>query len=359
LLAAALVAAVGTAWWSSLVPASYSVMEMGVVELGGGSGWADHAAAHGAHEAVSTAELTGPRDGEPYVAVTLTAGRGRFTLESGEQVEGHTVDGSSPGPVLRERQGDLVEVTLVNENVSDGVTLHWHGVDVPNAEDGVAGVTQDAVPVGGWHVYRFFAQDAGSFWYHSHQVSHEQVRSGLFGVLVVEPGEPDAREDVIAAVHTYGGLRTLSGRTGTTSVVTEPGTVSRVRLVNTDSRPLQAWVTGTDFRVLAVDGSDVTGPTPVRDRLLVAAGGRLDLEVVAPDDGSAVRLDVGGGTALVLVGSASRRRTHRLRRSASTCCPTGSRPTSGSTWRTPTAASTTGSGVAPASSTADPASGGR
>ena len=77
------------------------------------------------------------------------------------------------------------------------MTLHWHGVDVPNAEDGVAGVTQDAVPVGGAHVYRFVAEDAGTYWYHSHQVSHEQVRGGLFGTLVVDPAD-DAVDDAAA-----------------------------------------------------------------------------------------------------------------------------------------------------------------
>lgn len=74
-----------------------------------------------------------------------------------------------------------------------------------------------------------------------------------------------------------------------------------MRLVNTDSAPLRAWVGGGRFRVLAVDGTDVVGPEPVRDQLLVlAAGGRLDLELTVPDDGSAARLDVGGGVALVL-----------------------------------------------------------
>jgi FtsP/CotA-like multicopper oxidase with cupredoxin domain len=301
LLVTGLLAVVATSWWSSLVPDRYSVMDMGVVELGGGPGDVDHASAHGGHDAVSTADLTGLRDRAPDVAVTLTASRGRFTLATGEQLDGHTVDGASPGPELRVRHGDLVEVTLVNEGVREGVTLHWHGVDLPNAEDGVAGVTQDAVPVGGRHVYRFEAQDAGTYWYHSHQVSHEQVRSGLFGVLVVEPREDDGRRDVVAAVHSYGGVRTLSGRTGTTAVPTPAGTATRVRLLNTDSSPLQAWLSGADFRVLAVDGTDLVGPGPVRDRLLVlAAGGRLDIEVTTPGDGSAVRLDVGGGTALVL-----------------------------------------------------------
>ena len=63
-----------------------------------------------------------------------------------------------------------------------GVALHWHGLDVPNAMDGVAGVTQDAVLVGGEYVYRFVAEQVGTYWYHSHQVSHEQVIGGLFGL---------------------------------------------------------------------------------------------------------------------------------------------------------------------------------
>ncbi len=81
------------------------------------------------------ASLTGPV-GTPDRAVTLTARRdgGRWTF-----------DGTVPGPELRFRAGELVQVTLVNRDVPDGVTLHWHGLDVPNAEDGVAGVTQDAV----------------------------------------------------------------------------------------------------------------------------------------------------------------------------------------------------------------------
>ena len=106
---------------------------------------------------------------------------------SGEEVRGYTLNGTSPGPALRVHQGDLVEVTLRNVDVPDGVTLHWHGVDVPNAEDGVAGVTQDAVGPGEEYVYRFVAEDAGTYWYHSHQVSHAQVRGGLFGTLVVLP----------------------------------------------------------------------------------------------------------------------------------------------------------------------------
>jgi FtsP/CotA-like multicopper oxidase with cupredoxin domain len=92
------------------------------------------------------------------VAVTLTARR-----ETHKGTAGYTLNHLSLGPEIRARQGQLVEVTLVNESVPDGMTLHWHGVDLPNAEDSVAAVTQDAVSPGGSYVYRFVAQDAGTY----------------------------------------------------------------------------------------------------------------------------------------------------------------------------------------------------
>ncbi len=93
---------------------------------------------------------------------------------------------SPPVRLIEATEGDLLEVRVHNDNVEAGVSVHWHGVDVPNAEDGVAGVTQDAIAEGEDHVYRFVVDDPGTFWYHSHQVSHTQVLRGLFGPLVVK-----------------------------------------------------------------------------------------------------------------------------------------------------------------------------
>ncbi|WP_084754742.1 multicopper oxidase domain-containing protein [Pseudonocardia thermophila] len=106
----------------------------------------------------------------------------------------YTLNGTTPGPDIRVAAGQLLQVRLVSESVADGVTLH--GVDVPNAEDGVAGVTQDAEPPGGEHVYRFVAPAAGTYWCHSHQVSHEQVVRGLLGALVIERSGGTAATDV-------------------------------------------------------------------------------------------------------------------------------------------------------------------
>lgn len=296
-----LVGFVAWSWQSSRLPGSWSVMDMGVADLGGGppvemSGHGEHAGG------VSLTSLSGPRTGDPDVAVTLEARQGRFQLASGEELEGFTLNGTSPGPELRAREGDLIQVTLRNVDVEDGTTLHWHGVDLPNAEDGVAGVTQDAVRPGSSHVYRFVAEDPGTYWYHSHQVSHEQVRRGLFGVLVVEPATAlEQDSDPVAAVHSYRGRRTVNGRTGISRLTAAAGEVVRLRVVNTDNAHLRTWVTGGSYRVLAVDARDLHGPGVVRDRhLVLAAGGRADLELTVPSDGSALTVDLGGGTALVV-----------------------------------------------------------
>src|SRR3954449_11660511 len=190
----AILAPIAFLWQRSLVPNDLSPMAMGHADYGGGP-----ATAH-VHHGTDVSELTAAADHRPDVTVDLVARKERFAVAGRGSIDGLTLNHTSPGPRIVAHQGDLVQVTLHNENVPDGITLHWHGVDVPNAEDGVAGVTQDAVVPGGSFVYRFVATDAGTYWYHSHQVAHQQLKGGLFGPLVVHPpGEPTAR-DVVAAV---------------------------------------------------------------------------------------------------------------------------------------------------------------
>jgi FtsP/CotA-like multicopper oxidase with cupredoxin domain len=283
-------------WHSSLLPDAYSVTDMGYHDRGGGP---DHDAST-APQAVDA--LTVPDGLEADVRVTLTAERREFTLASGRRVDGYTLNGSSPGPEIRAEHGQLIEVRLLNESVPDGVTLHWHGVDVPGAMDGAAGVTQDAVGPGGEFVYRFFADQVGTFWYHSHQVSHEQVRGGLLGPLVITPASgPPADVDAVALVHHYDGRRTVNGREGVDRVAAAPGDTVRVRIVNTDFEVMRVWVDGARFRVAAVDGTGLHEPAEVEDvTVMVAAGGRNDLEFTVPARGP-VRVNL-GATAALLVG---------------------------------------------------------
>jgi FtsP/CotA-like multicopper oxidase with cupredoxin domain len=252
----------------------------------------------------SVADLTGPKDRKADVTIELVARKQVFHLASGRRVDGYTFNGTSPGPTITVTEGQLLEVHVRNADVPDGMTVHWHGVNLPNAEDGVAGVTQNAIAAGSSYTYRFVANHAGTYWYHSHQVSHEQVLGGLFGALVVLPrgataGSADVK-DVVAVSHTYDGVRTLNGHEHAVPVEAAPGQQVRVRIVNTDNLPLTAWA-GGPWRLTAIDGYAVHGPTPVSGQSLdVPAGGRAAIELAVPEDGSAVRVMIDDDTSLVV-----------------------------------------------------------
>jgi len=286
-LGVAALAWLGWAWHESRLPETYSVMDYAIPDDGGATAGADHM-----HDETSVVDLRGPT-GTPQRRFVLTAREGPVRLASGRSVEALSFNGTVPGPELRVRQGDLVEVTLRNGNIADGVTVHWHGIDLPNAEDGVAGVTQDAVPPGGSHVYRFRAGQVGTFWYHTHQASAAEVRRGLYGALVIEPrAAPRAGiGDIAVAVHTLDGTPLVNSVDGVEKRAVPPGTPVRLRLINTDNAPIRLDVGGTPFRVVAIDGTDLVGPTPLTGRTMVlAAGGRYDVAFTMPP--TAVKLAV-------------------------------------------------------------------
>lgn len=289
-------------WQDSVAPDTYSIMDMGYLDGGGGPAAHHHDGPGRSVESLTGDVATGPAD----VDLTLVARAETFRLADGRDVDGYTFNGTSPGPTIEAVQGRLVQVRLVNESVPDGVSLHWHGVDVPNAADGVAGVTQDAVGVGAQHVYQFRVEQAGTYWYHSHQISHVQVQRGLLGALVVRPatGIVPATDvpatDVAALVHNYDGRQTVNGRAGVVPVAAAPGTRVRIRVINTDNGAMSVWVSGAPYRLVAVDGTDLLGPSEVTDAYTtVTAGGRHDLDLEMPPDGRGVRVEL-GSTALVL-----------------------------------------------------------
>ncbi|WP_051759142.1 multicopper oxidase family protein [Herbidospora cretacea] len=283
--------------------AGFAVALTGIVWAVSGSfsGTPMHAGHDTATGGVSVASLRGPADPDAR-KFTLTAKTSSLTV-GGRTVETWSFNGQNPGPTLRVRQGETLEVTLRNELPGDqGVTIHWHGYDLPSGEDGVPGVTQDAVKPGGEHVYRFTADDPGTYWYHSHQNSSVAVAKGLFGLLIVEPAEGDHT----VAVHRYGNVPTISldDRPPTDRQVTAtipPGTPVRLRIADTDSTPVTLGLSGTDFRLRSVDARDIPGATPLRDRRIkLAAGGRYDLAFTMPD--GPVMLSVEGHPGLALNG---------------------------------------------------------
>ena len=294
--ALAILAPLAWLWQSSLVPNSYSVMGMGNLDYGGGPvAGHDHGSAPR-----SVSDITVDPAGKADVRVDLVADQQNLNI-GGKSVPGYTLNGRSPGPTITVDQGQLVEVHLRNASVKAGIALHWHGVDVPAGMDGVAGVTQDEVPVGGDFTYRFVAEDVGTYWYHSHQVSNEQVIGGLFGTLVVLPKTGrGAAVDVVAAAHTYAGMKTINGVAGDLKVPAKPGQQVRVRVINTDNGPIETWA-DLPFQVLGIDGYAVNGPTDVTDHsITITAGGRADLGVTLPSDGKPARIQVSKGTAVIL-----------------------------------------------------------
>lgn len=249
-------------------------------------------------EAFSVADLRGPATPGPggsLVQHRLTAQQATVRLASGEELrDAWTYDSQVPGPAIVAHEGDLVEVTLRNADIEDGVTLHWHGYDVPCGEDGAPGATQLAVAPGDEFVYRFRADQIGTYWYHTHQTSHVGVRKGLYGTLVVHPrpAPGDAGLDLTLPLHTFEGTFVVGDSAGPTGRVASPGTPVRLRVINTDSEPHELALAGATFRVAAVDGRDLHRPGDLDEvRLRLPAGGRYDLTFAMPERPVALVID--------------------------------------------------------------------
>ncbi len=232
-------------------------------------------------------DLQAPQAAASIDEFTLVARYAHLPFMAKGQADAWTFNGTSPGPTLHAHQGDLLVVHLVN-HLSVGITIHWHGVAVPNSADGVAGITQDATKPGQSYTYRFLAKDSGTYWYHSHQESFEETGKGLYGMLVIEPARSLTHDDVDAALalHTWNGVLALNMSLETQTINAHFGQWVRLRLVNTDNSAHLLTLVGTSFLVAALDGHDLDGPTPlVAVPISIDAGQRYDLRFQMPQHG--------------------------------------------------------------------------
>ncbi len=249
-----------------------------------------------------------------------TVGAGAFPLtagvclsrirEAGPETAVWAFNGTSPGPALRYRQGESVEV-LVSNRLPQPTTVHWHGMRLPHAMDGVPHVSQPPIAPGGTFAVRYRADDAGTYWYHPHQSSFEQVPRGLYGMLVVEEAKPlrvDRELEWVLAdfkldsanrqVEDFGRVRDFGSEGRHGNVVTLNGTAAgaervvdarpgerlRIRLLNAASaRAFLLEFVGLAPWIVSFDGQAVQ-PHPIPDgRLLLGAGQRTDLVLDMPD----------------------------------------------------------------------------
>lgn len=207
-------------------------------------------------------------------------------------------NGSTPGPVLRARQGEVFDIRFLNQ-IGEGSAVHWHGLRLDNAMDGVPGMTQDVVERGEEFRYRFRAPDAGTFWYHSHNRSWEQVAKGLYGPLIVEePTPPDVDHDLIVMIDDWRMTKngTLAdgfenrhdqahqGRLGNFArTLVEPATPVRrgdrvrLRLINVATdRIFPLELEGVKGKVVALDGMPLASLQDLSD-LILAPAQRADI----------------------------------------------------------------------------------
>jgi FtsP/CotA-like multicopper oxidase with cupredoxin domain len=98
------------------------------------------------------------------------------------------VNGQIPMPTLTFTEGDTAEIHVHNQ-LKEGTSIHWHGLYVPNKEDGVPYLTQMPIEPNTTHIYRFPIIQNGTHWYHSHKGLQEQI--GMYGSLILKKKEDD------------------------------------------------------------------------------------------------------------------------------------------------------------------------
>ncbi len=216
-----------------------------------------------------------------------------------------TFNGQFPAPVIRTRQGETLRIHFVNK-LSQETTIHWHGIRLNNAMDGVPYLTQPPVKPGATFDYEFTCPDAGTFWYHPHMHSIEQLGRGMVGALIVEERHKPAFDaDVIvgfkdwrlnsdgsfmplseprhaARAGTLGNIATVNGAQLPEIAVPANATV-RLRLLNMDnSRQFAISLGDTPARVVSIDAMPV--PPQALDVHDLGVGMRLDLGLHTPTE---------------------------------------------------------------------------
>lgn len=218
-----------------------------------------------------------------------------------EQVMGYAFNQQIPGPRLRITEGDRIRITVTN-NLPESTTVHWHGLILPNNMDGPAEITQEPIQPGESYTYEFVAQQAGTFFYHTHDHVDRQQALGLYGALIIDPASPQnfpaydleytiqLQEWLEREGYTYpamlmeGGLPnffTINGKAypSTDTVNMKVGQKIRIRFIGSNNNFIHPMhIHGGPFTIVETDGNIV--PESARfekDTVNVGPGERYDV----------------------------------------------------------------------------------
>ncbi|HEX9313030.1 MAG TPA: multicopper oxidase domain-containing protein [Actinomycetota bacterium] len=212
----------------------------------------------------------------------LVAKQVRWEVSPGQFEDAFAYNGQVPGPQLQLHQGDRIRVVLENQ-LPQPTVIHFHGMTVPNAMDGVPYITQDPVFPGGSFIYEFTVKDPpGTYIYHSHFNSTEQVSMGLYGSILVLPDHPTWNEDYTEILNDGPLGYTINGKSfpATAPLTAKLGDVVHIRLANLGQMIHPFHMHGYHFSVLEQDGQPLAEPSVV-DTLMIAPGQTFDVEVHA------------------------------------------------------------------------------
>lgn len=251
--------------------------------------------------------------GDGFLELTARATKIKLGGQQGPDSDLLGYDGLVPGPTLRFVQGQIARIRFRNE-LDVPSTIHWHGIRLENAMDGVPGLTQDPVPPGGSFDYEFTPPDAGTFWYHAHVQSWNQVSRGLFGALIIdEPIPAFAPQDDHVLVLTdwlltdegvydaeslgnvfewsgagrIGNFLTVNG-VAVPEIAVATGAAQRLRLINTSTaRILKIKLTGVAAKIIARDGQPLAAPQDMGRTFKLGPAQRIDLMAEFTPDSAA------------------------------------------------------------------------
>ncbi len=236
----------------------------------------------------------------------LTTSVVRWSILPGVEVGAYAYNGQVSGPLLRVTRGDSVRVHVQND-LPEPTSVHWHGLRVPNDQDGAPPLTQAAIAPGAAFTYEFQVPDAGTYWYHTHVAGDRQQPLGLYGAFIVDPKgakRPYAREAILLLGEwtvkdgqTYpamdlDGMRpnyfTLNGKSypATEPLRVKVGERVRLRFIGAGQFVHPMHLHGQPFEIVETDGNPVPrGARLKKDTVLVSPGERYDVEFVAERTG--------------------------------------------------------------------------